>query len=330
MFAVSIRRLHHEAVAIVAGLTVVAVVAVITGSRIDADYRTSGLAQCLAAGSRGECESLISRFGDRFDGLQVLVIPLILLPALLGAFVGGPLVARELEAGTHRFLWTQGVTRRRWYAASVVAAVTLAAVAGAVYSGVAALWLDTTNAVTDERFGRLYDFQGALPVAASVFAVAAGIAAGAYLRRTVPAMASTIGIFVVVRMAVATVLRPRIASAETITVPYTSADPLDGTGAWTLSNHTVDSSGAVLGSNGSLDIRGLIGRCDGLDGGSVGRLPDPEVVERCLRDLDVHTVIRYQPGDRYWQFQLLESAVLLGAAAVFVALGTVALSRRAV
>lgn len=330
MFAVSIRRLQHEAIAVAAGLAVVAVVAVVTGSRMNADYRSSGLARCLSAGSRGECEPLISRFGDQFDGLQVLIIPLVLLPALVGAFVGGPLVARELEAGTHRFLWTQGVTRRHWYAMSAVATLTLAAVAGAAYAGVAALWLDTTNAVTDERFGQLYDFQGLVPIAASVFAVATGIAAGAFVRRTIPAMAATIAIFVVVRLSLAMFLRPRIASAETVAFPYTSADPLGGTGAWTLSNHTVDSSGTVLGSNGSLDITGLTGRCDGLDGGSFGSLPDPAVVERCLRELDVHTVIRYQPGERYWQFQFLESVVLLGFAAAFVGLGAVALRRRAI
>ena len=37
-------------------------------------------------------------------------------PALIGVFWGAPLVARELEAGTHRLVWTQSVTRTRWLA----------------------------------------------------------------------------------------------------------------------------------------------------------------------------------------------------------------------
>ena len=37
-------------------------------------------------------------------------------PALIGVFWGAPLVARELEAGTHRLAWTQSVTRTRWLA----------------------------------------------------------------------------------------------------------------------------------------------------------------------------------------------------------------------
>ena len=33
-----------------------------------------------------------------------------------GVFWGAPLVARELEAGTHRLVWNQSVTRTRWLA----------------------------------------------------------------------------------------------------------------------------------------------------------------------------------------------------------------------
>src|SRR5262245_11880941 len=39
-----------------------------------------------------------------------------LVPALIGAFWGAPLVARELETGTHRLVWNQSVPRRRWLA----------------------------------------------------------------------------------------------------------------------------------------------------------------------------------------------------------------------
>ena len=39
-----------------------------------------------------------------------------LAPAVIGAFWGAPLVARELEAGTHRLVWNQSVTRTRWLA----------------------------------------------------------------------------------------------------------------------------------------------------------------------------------------------------------------------
>src|SRR5260370_39591407 len=39
---------------------------------------------------------------------------LVVLPALAGAFIGAPMVAREIENGTQHLAWTQGVTRVRW------------------------------------------------------------------------------------------------------------------------------------------------------------------------------------------------------------------------
>ena len=41
------------------------------------------------------------------------------VPALIGAFVGAPVLARELETGTFRYTWTQGFGRERWAAAKL-------------------------------------------------------------------------------------------------------------------------------------------------------------------------------------------------------------------
>src|SRR4051794_41796891 len=45
-------------------------------------------------------------------GIAVLAVT----PALIGIFWGAPLVARELETGTHRLVWNQSGTRGRWLA----------------------------------------------------------------------------------------------------------------------------------------------------------------------------------------------------------------------
>jgi hypothetical protein len=44
---------------------------------------------------------------DYYSGAQVVVGVLTVIPILIGALVGGPMVARELEAGTFRLSWTQ-------------------------------------------------------------------------------------------------------------------------------------------------------------------------------------------------------------------------------
>ena len=36
------------------------------------------------------------------------------VPAVIGIFWGAPMIAREIEAGTYRLVWTQSITRTRW------------------------------------------------------------------------------------------------------------------------------------------------------------------------------------------------------------------------
>ena len=44
-----------------------------------------------------------------------------IVPALIGAFVGAPVLARELETGTFRYVWTQSFGRWRWTLAKLIA-----------------------------------------------------------------------------------------------------------------------------------------------------------------------------------------------------------------
>jgi ABC-type transport system involved in multi-copper enzyme maturation permease subunit len=328
MLTVSLRRFRLESMAIAGGLLAIGVLALVTGRMMSSEYYDSGLADCLATSSRSGCDDLIDSFGNSFSSLQILILPLVLLPALLGAFVGAPLVARELEHGTHRFLWTQGITRRRWLGYMAGAALGLAVIAGALYSLIAAAWLDITNKVTDERFGQMYDFQGLVPVAAGVFAVAVGIACGLILRRTLPAMIATIGIFIVVRLTTAIVLRPHFASAKTLDTAFGPDDPLSGTGAWVLSRNTVTADGLVIGRDGSLNISGLERYCPPLENASPMNPPREGDVQQCLEQLGVHSVIRYHPGNRFWTFQLIESGIMLALAGVAMLVTARALDRR--
>ena len=62
-----------------------------------------------------------------------------LLPALIGAFAGAPILAREMETGTFRYAWTQGFGRTRWIIAKLaLVGVPLAVIAGAF--GILAYW----------------------------------------------------------------------------------------------------------------------------------------------------------------------------------------------
>ena len=64
---------------------------------------------------------------------------MLVLPALIGLFWGAPLIARELEAGTHRLVWNQSVTRTRWLAVKL-GLLGLAAIAAAGLGSLAVDW----------------------------------------------------------------------------------------------------------------------------------------------------------------------------------------------
>jgi hypothetical protein len=67
-------------------------------------------------------------------------------PPVIGAFWGAPLVARELEAGTHRLVWTQSTTRGRWLAIKLG----LTGLAGLVATGVPSLAVSRWSSPIDQ------------------------------------------------------------------------------------------------------------------------------------------------------------------------------------
>ena len=87
-------------------------------------------AACHPAGSPA-CMALILNF-HLTSGVLKTGFPLQPAPALIGAFIGAPILAREIETGTFRYAWTQGFGRWRWTLAKlVIVGVATAAIAGA-------------------------------------------------------------------------------------------------------------------------------------------------------------------------------------------------------
>ena len=119
-----------------------------------------------------------------------------MLPALAGLFVGAPLLARELEHGTYRFAWTQGVTRRRW----LLSKTALLAVGDRRRGGRRERSSSCGGArpSTRSRGGSApsgFDIEGIVVPAYALFALALGVLAGLASRRTVAAMTATLVAF---------------------------------------------------------------------------------------------------------------------------------------
>ena len=254
------------------------------------------LEACLQSSGSGPsitCQLTFPAFITFFDRMDRLIyVTLVPLPALAAGFVGAPLLAREFEQGTHRLVWTQGITRRRWLASKVAAALALALVTVTILGAVTLPWTLLLTRVEPawDRFD-LYT-----PALASymAFAVAVGLAAGALLGRTVMAMAVALAGFAVSRVGFELWLRPRLFP------PLTSEGMLRGNGHdWFLYARYLDSAGHEVSNDYVLNIITRPGN-EGL---------------ATLKQQGISLVGFYHPASQFWAFQTVEAAFFLVLAA---------------
>lgn len=132
-----------------------------------------------------------------------------LVPAVIGAFWGAPLVARELENGTHRLVWNQSVPRRRWLAVKLA----VPGLASIAVEGVLSALLTWTAAPVDraagDRFSTiLFGARGIAPLGYAAFGFVLGVVTGLLVRRTLPTMAIVFLAVIAVQFAVPNLVRP--------------------------------------------------------------------------------------------------------------------------
>ncbi|MCX4960659.1 ABC transporter permease [Streptomyces virginiae] len=237
---------------------------------------------------------------------------LLFLPLLVGAFVAGPMTARELESGTWRLALTQSTTPKAWLGSKVLVAATVSLLGSAALVAVYRIgWARVSGTYRFHWADHgTYEATGPVLVAYCLLGVALGVLVGQLVRRTLAAMALT-GMLTGLVMLVLGALRWSILPVETGTVP--------------LSGH----ASQVMPSSALIMDTGLVT--------SIGeRLPDYACFERtqnrviCPPDLDV--IGRYadfHPVSHYWPTQLIESSLVLALAgvALFAALRLVGARR---
>lgn len=294
------RQHRPQLLAGVALLAALALAAVGTHLPIGAAYHRDALSGCLPPSARSGCDIIVRHFESEFDTWAAAVRALAVLPALAGLFVGAPLLARELEHGTHRFAWTQGVTRRRWLL-SKTALLAAATVLGGIVASALVMWW---RSPFDRLEGRMppsgFDIEGLVVPAYALFALTVGVLAGLLLRRTVAAMSVTLVVFAATRLAVFEFLRPHFLAPLHRTV--SADDSGRRIGDWVLSDTLVDAGGRTVGT-GREDLAVLHAQHAGID---------PHTY---LLTLGWKRLITYQPSGRFWTFQLIEAGLFVALAA---------------
>jgi hypothetical protein len=297
---------QHRSQALVTGVAIALFGAAVLPTGVHMAHIYDAARACSANGTCGFSGNLFSGYGAIVDLVHLSIV----VPVLLGVFVGATLIARETEHATNVLVWTQTVTRRHWLFAKVGTALAATVIVSAAVSALVTWWSGTPNALYGNRFeGAQFDTQNVVPIALAVFAVALGLAAGSVLRRTLPALATTVGIYGVVGVLVSVYLRPHYMRAVTRSFVFAGGVDLPS-GSWVLSQHLVDASGHT--ADGPISIpdscRATVNRAG---------------ADRCLSRLGYRNVVRFQPASHYWQFQWTEAGLYVVLAAALLAIAIV-------
>jgi hypothetical protein len=203
-------------------------------------------------------------------------------------------------------------------------------------------WSGPIDHTRQTRFASgLFGERDVVPLGYAAFGFALGVLLGLLIRHTLPAMASTIVVFLAVRIAFTFAVRPRLFAPRheslalgTSGMGYGSTNsgpatlmpnPPNIPNAWIYSTHIVDNAGhaltpqVVAASCPSLSLPPLP---TGVPPGSSGhvRVEAPPGAQSALQDCvtkisaTYHEVVSYQPATRYWGFQWYETAIFFVAA----------------
>jgi hypothetical protein len=324
------RQFRVQFLVVAAAIVAVTIVLAATGPNLLDDYHRL-------------TDNFIKNLGfERLNPLLYIVGQVLLyaVPPVIGAFWGAPLIARELETGTHRLVWSQSISRRRWLATKV-GFTGLAAIAITGVLSLAVTWWsdpidDAINAGQDSNtylprmFPPVFSARGLVPIGYAAFAFALGVAVGLVIRRTLVALAVTLAAVILVQVLTPSLIRPHllaptdqyiVASADNIRGFMLSGDTQPpevkaievasgSVGAWKLFDKTVDKNGKTLNTLPSWMIDCEPGPPPGL---SQQRQTSPNTAACFQRFADegYRQHIKYFEANRFWDLQWREFGLFM-------------------
>jgi hypothetical protein len=326
------RQLRMPALVIVAAAAALAIVMAVTGPHL-LDLYNADKIQFLALIEVDRINEFLYLAG------QAIVYA---APPIIGAFWGAPLIAREVETGTHRLVWSQTITRHRWLATKLG----LTGLAAMAVTGLLSLAVSWWSSPIDRAVGdgtgagvfnlpriapAIFGARGVVPIGYAAFAFALGVAVGLVIRRSVVAIAVTLAAVAAVQIVMPLTLRPHLVAPVQTNVTITATnvrglflsgpDPTTaqvariaveagGPGDWMLSNRTVNAAGQVVGV-----LPSWVRECGPQPPGAAKATP--RSAQACftrLADEGYRQRVTYQPASHFWALQWREMGILLAVA----------------
>jgi hypothetical protein len=316
------RQFRTQAIATLAILAAATTYIVVTGRQMHHTY-AADLVSCPHP--EIHCRPL-DQLQQTYNGeQQLLQLLVVAVPALIGIFWGAPLIAAELERGSHRMTWNQSITPVRWLAVKVALLGLAALLTAGALSVLLTWWASPLDLVADDRFGAItFATRNIAPLGYAVAAFALGTTLGLLVRRTLPAMAGTLAVFIALQIMFAAVLRPNLLPSTTSSLAINAttlsqvqgigqgADPggplsifgFGPAGAWIVSaTYLENSSGQTFSANQASS-------CLDNPAGSFTSIGN------CLAPYNLHIDYTYQPASNYWPLQWYETGIYLALASL--------------
>lgn len=300
---VSWRQYRVALIGAVSLLGVLALYLLIMGLRIRSGY--ASVASCPPLGSRlsDTCGTALMLFGGYHVWGETTAAVLIAVPMLIGAFAGAPILGRELEAGTFRFSWTQGAGRTRWALARIALPAVSVTVVAAALSQLFG-WFYYPFFVTGDSAltPQLFEQTGIAFAAWTLAAFGIGTLAGVLIRKVVPAIAAAMAVWTGLLLITSLYLRRLYQAPLNV---HNGGDRTLGASPWVISQWWTGPNGKTITSETKI----------------IALLDHPE------RGYTQWTT--YEPGTRYWHFQLIEGGWLLALSLLLIAAAIWLIRRRA-
>ncbi|TWD79200.1 ABC-type transport system involved in multi-copper enzyme maturation permease subunit [Kribbella amoyensis] len=320
------RQFRVPALAVAGAVAVLAVFCAVTGPGLASDYRTTttGFLDLVAEQRLNRTLYLVGQF------------VVYAAPPVIGAFWGAPLIARELEAGTHRLVWSQSISRSRWLTVKVgltgAAAISVSGLlslivtwwAGPIDDSVAAG--NSSNVFELARMQPpLFGARGVVPIGYAAFAFAVGVTLGLVIRRSIVAIALTLAVVVAFQALAPSLIRPHLMSPVVETKTLTKdtirglmlsgpeKDPevlrvevLAGApGLWKVSDETVK-DGVVQKT-----LPSYLQDCGPRPPEARERKLSPDQCFQRFEAEGYRQQVKYYPADRFWGLQWRETGLFL-------------------